>query len=275
MLSRFFYLLITSLLVMSFFTGCSLKPQAPKKIQAPKWVTNQPSDSLGYTYGIGIGKDRNDALKQALSDVVSKLGVKVESSFTHKQIVDGYYSRSVSTSDIKSNVAEIRVTNYGIEKTKRISYREYAIMLKVENQKFFKTLKSDIEQTKEDIISKIEDANTKDPISRYNIKKGLVEKSDKLLSNVLVAYELNKNFDKNKYFNFVANVKDNYYEEAQSLRFFVYGDNDSQNFVNIVKDQLRTNDFNVVNINNKNIINIKLTSNDNISSKQNILTIKL
>ncbi len=107
------------------------------------------------------------------------------------------------------------------------------------------------------------------------MKKTLTKECDKLLSNTLVAYELNNGFDKDKYFNFVANVKDDFYQEAQSLRFYVYGDKNSQKFVNILKDKLVENGFNVVDINNKNIINIKLTSSDNIFKKQSIVTINL
>lgn len=268
--------LCISFFLVALFSSCSSsKPQPPKKVQIPSWVKLQPNDTQEYTYGVGIGKNRGEALQLALSDVVSKLGIKVESSFTHKEIVDGYYSRSVSTSDIKSDIAKIRVTNYSVENTLRISYREYALLLKVDNKKFFSSLKADIERTKEDIISKLEKSNSKDPISRYNIKKELGYECDKLLSNVLVAYELNNSFDKNKYFNFVSNVKDEFYSEAKSLRFFVYGDKNSKNFVKVIQEQLIENGFNVVNINNKNIINIKLNSVDNINNKEKVITIKI
>ena len=265
------------LLLISFvFNGCSTsKPQPPKKVETPKWIKIQPSDTPTYTYGVGIAKDRESAVNVALNDVVSKLGVKVESSFTNKEIVDGYYSKSISSSDIKADVAKIRITNYDIEKTHRISFREYALLLKVDNKKFFNSLKDDISRSKENIASKLESSVEMDAINRYNIKKEISKECDRLLSNTLVAHELDKSFDKDIYFDFVANVKESYYTEANSLRFYIYGDKNSENFVKVLKQQLIDNGFNVVSNNNKGIINIKLTSNDNIANNKKIVTIKL
>ncbi|QFR50060.1 hypothetical protein FJR48_10125 [Sulfurimonas lithotrophica] len=259
-----------------FFSGCgSSKPQVPKKVDTPKWVKIQPNDTSAFTYGIGIDKTREDALKSALNDVISKLGIKVESSFTNKQIVDGYYSKSISTSDIKTDVAKIRITNYKIEKSHRISYREYAVLVKVDNKKFFNTLKQDIDQIKKDIETKLEESADSDAITRYNIKKKMSKECERLLSNSLVAYELNKSFNKNKYFNFVSDVKESYYSEANSLRFFISADKNSKDFAQVIKRQLIDNGFSVTNNKNLKAVIIKLNTTDNIASAQKIVTIKL
>jgi len=269
-------ILLAFTFVLSTFSGCgSAKPLPPKKVETPKWIKNPPKDTTEFTYGIGIDKTRDNALKNALNDVISKLGVKVESSFTNKQIVDGYYSKSISTSDIKADVAKIRVTNYQVEKSHRISFREYAILLKVDNKKFFNSLNQDIKQAKKHIESELEKSADSDAISRYNTKKLMSKECERLLSNSLVAYELDKNFDKNKYFNFVSDVKENYYSEANSLRFFVSGNNNSKDFIQVIKQQLIDNGFNVTNNQKPDSVKIQLQTTDNISSGQKIITIKL
>jgi len=274
MQSKSIYLYLVLGLIVSLFSACGSTP-APKKVQTPEWVKLPPKDTAKSIYGLGISKTRDEALSAALNDVISKLGVKVESSFTNKQIVNGYYSKSISTSDIKADVAKIRVTNYQVEKSHRISFREYAVLVKVDNNKFFNTLKQDIEQTKKNIETKIESSSYADAITRYNSKKAISKECEVLISNSLVAYELNNSFDKNKYFNFVSSVKDNFHSEVNSLSFYVSGSKYSKSFVDVIKKQLLKNDYNVKNKYTPDSIHIKLSTNDNIETKKNIVTIKL
>ncbi|WP_373071614.1 hypothetical protein [Sulfurimonas sp.] len=273
MQAKISYIFLISIAIL--FSGCLNKKPSVKKVQTPTWVKTMPKDNTKFTYGVGISKTREDALKEALNDVVSKFGVKVKSSFTNKEIVDGYYSKSISSSNIEASVEKIKVTNYNVEKSARISYKEYAVLIKVDNEKFFNTLLKDITQLEKYIESELEKTAAVDIISRYNINKAMLKECDRLLSNSLVAYELNNNFEKNRYFNFVSDVKENYYNVASSLRFYVYGDKNSQNFLKVIKQQLIDSGFNVADKNNVNVINVKLSTSDNHSSKQQIVSIKL
>jgi len=263
-------------ILLFVFSACgSSKVAPPKKVETPKWVSIQPKDTSSFTYGLGIAKNREEALTSALNDVVSKLGVKVESSFTNKQIVNGYYSKSISTNNIKADVAKIRVTNYQVEQSHRISFREYAVLLKVDNKKFFNTLKQDIIRAKNTISNSLQKANNLDAISRYKTKKAMSKACEKLLSNTLVAHELNASFDKNSYFNFVANVKDSYYSEVNRLNFYVYGNANAQNFIALIKKELLENGFNVSNKMKHNSLKVNLHATDNIKINQKIVAIKL
>jgi hypothetical protein len=266
----FFLILITI-----FFSGCLDTKPSVKKVQTPHWIKTTPKDNKKFTYGVGISKTKEGALKEALNDVISKLGVKVKSSFVNKEIVDGYYSRSISSSNIEATVSKIRVTNYKVEKSQRLSNSEYAVLIIVDNKKFFNTLKKDINLLKKSIEKSLERSATLDAINRYKIKKEISKDCDILLSNTLVAYQLDNSFDKNIYFNFVSDVKDDYYSEAKSLRFFVMGDDRSENFAKVINKGLLNKNFTIVDDRELKSVKVYLKITDNISSKKDIVKIKI
>lgn len=272
--NKLYLLVIVSLAFI--FTGCgSPKVAPPKKVELPSWIKKQPQDTKQTTYGLGIDKNREDALKSALNDVISKLGIKLESNFSNKQIVDGYYSRTITTSDIKTDVSKIRVTNYDVEKSHRVSYREYAVLVKVDNKKFFSSLKKDIDKMKKDIKNEYTNSMKLDSISRYRVKKSISKECDRLLSNTLVAKELYSNFNTKPYFDFVSKMKKDFKNEVNSLNFYISGDSNSKNFTQIIKQQLLDNGFNVSKSKKANSVKIFLNSTDDFSKKSNIVTVKL
>lgn len=262
-------------LAVVLFSGCLHTKPSVKQIKTPQWVKSVPKDNAKFTYGVGISKTREDALKEALNDVVSKFGIKMKSSFVNKEIEEGYYSRSISSSNIETTVEKIKITNYKVEKSHRISYNEYAVLVNVDNKKFSNTLQKEIKKLKKNIVNRLERSVTKDAISRYKIKKEVSKECDILLSNVLVAYELDKSFDKNKYFNFVSDVKDDYYSEANSLRFFVSGDEGSENFVEVINKGLLNKNFNIVDDPELKSVKVVLNVRDNISTKKDIVKIEI
>lgn len=275
MLNNKLHILVLVSLV-SFFVGCgSTKVAPPKKVELPSWIKIQPQDTKKITYGLGIDKNREDALKSALNDVVSKLGIKIESNFSNKQIVDGYYSRSITTSDIKTDVSKIRVTNYDVEKSHRVSYREYAVLIKVDNKKFFSSLKKDIDNMRKNIQNEYANSKRLDSISRYRVKTSISKVCDRLLSNTLVAKELSNNFNTKPYFDFVSKMKKDYQDERNKLNFYISGNSNSKNFAQIIKQQLLDKGFNVSKSKKANSVNIILNSTDDFSKKSNIVTVKL
>lgn len=273
MRTKFSYIFLIFIAVL--FSGCLNTKPSVKKVEVPIWLKTMPKDNAKFTYGAGISETREDALKEALNDVTSKFGVKVKSSFTNKEIVDGYYSRSISSSNIETSVEKIKITNYKVERSERISYNEYAVLIKVDNKKFFNSLKKDIARLKQNIEKTLERSLEQDAINRYKTKQSTSKYCDRLLSNVLVAYELNNSYNLKDYFNFVSDVKENYYSEANSLRFFVLGGNNSENFVKIVNKGLLNSNFNIVDDHELESVKVVLKVSDNISTKKDIVTIKI
>ncbi|MDY0233672.1 MAG: LPP20 family lipoprotein [Sulfurimonas sp.] len=266
MLSRYIKTLVL-LLSISLLGGCmgASAPTSPSKVEPlPAWINAPlPSDSAEFMYGMAIAQDRDAAIKAALSDMVSKLGTTIESSYESNEEVRGGFVNSSVKNQIKSGVSKISINNYEVIKSHRVSYREFAVMVQSDKTKFIKGLKQSLEMQKKEISQKYDLLKSLDALSRYNAKKELSLRANELLSNILIISELDKNFDKKKNLDFIEVKQKEFLQEAKSLKFFVSGDAKSLKFIDIIKNYLAQNGFNVVN--SKDAIEIKAKTSENIN----------
>jgi len=260
-------------------TGCggSSTPSIPvKKEPIPAWVNSiPPNDTDTQMFGIGIGKNREVAIKAALSDMVAKLGTTVESSFESiEKDVHSYYSTS-STSNIKSSVSKIKINNYKVIKSFRISYKEFAVMVETNKQKFISGLKDNLAEKKRLIQQRYDSLRDSDALIKYNVKKDLAKQATELLPLVLILSEVDKSFDKKLNMNFISLKQKQFILESNNLKFYVSHDKKSKIFAKKIKNYLSQKGFNVSN-SKKDSVNIKLSVHDNLSrGKINIVVLTL
>ncbi len=259
-------LLAFSLVVFSGCVGNSVPPaQKPTSKAIPAWITSAlPSDNAKYMYGMAIEADREAAVKAALSDMIAKLGTTIESSYESNQEVQGSYSKSVTKSYIKADVSKIKINNYKVIKSHKVSYREFAVMIETDKQRFVKGLKENLQAQKKSISQKNASVMSSDSLTRYNTKKDLAEKSSKLLSTIFIISDLDKGFDKQKNLNFVNEQQKELNNESIKLKFFVSGNKKSIKFTDSIKNHLAQNGYNVTS-SKKNAVHIQINSTDNIS----------
>lgn len=271
LVNSFLFLIFTAL----FFSGCGGSFPAPivKAIPVPEWINAPlPSDNNQVMYGMGIEYDRESAIKAALSDMVSKLGTTIESSFKSNQEVHGNYASSTVKNQIKSDVSKIKINNYKVIKSHKLSYREFAVMIETDKQEFVNGLKENLEANKKTISQKSSSLIGSDALTRYNTKKELSISASKLLSEVLIISQLDKSFDKNSNLEFITNKEKEFLAESRNLKFYVSGNNNSSKFVDTIKNYLAQNGYNVTN-SPYNSIEIKVNATDRISS--NIVVLNL
>lgn len=262
-----FKFLLSVLTVFVLFSGCSStpKPIAQKK-PLPSWINAPlPSDDQRYMYGMGIESDRDSAIKAALSDMVSKLGTTIQSSFESSQEVQGSYVNSKTKNQIKSDIAKIKINNYKVIKSYKISYREFAVMVQTDKMKFVKGLNENLDAEKRAIVQKSLILNDVDALTRYNLAKELSQSANKLLSEIFIISELDNSFDKKANLDFVSNRKKIFLDQSKNLKFYITGDNKSKKFVDSIKNYIAQKGFNVVNSKN-NAVEVKIKTNDNIST---------
>ncbi len=268
MLNRYYlFKTFLALLLVLVLSGCGSSKQviAPSPKAMPAWITAPlPSDNEKYIYGMSIESDRESAIKAALSDMVAKLGTSIESSYESYQIVKGRYSKSTIVSQIKSDVSKIKINNYRVLKSHRVSYREFAVMLESDKQKLIKGFKEDLVLKQRSMTEKLNSINKSNILTRYNTKKELSLEASKLLSEILIIAELDNGFDKQKNLNFVSKKNREFQEESKNLKFFVSGDKKSTKFVEVIKNHLAQNSFNVVG-SKKNAVEVRVKSSDYIN----------
>ncbi len=281
MLSKF-YLFVTTLLFVSMtiaVSGCagnasSATPTTKQVTKVlPKWIDAPlPSDNDRYMYGMAVESDRESAIKAALSDMIAKLGTTIESSFESNQEVRGSYSKSIVTNEIKSNISKIKINNYKVIKSYKVSYREFAVMIETDKLQLITGLKDNLRQQQKSIIQESNALKGRDSLSRYKIKKELSKRADKLLSEVLIISELDSSFDKQKNLDFIAQKQKEFLAESKEVKFFVSGDKKSLKFADIIRNHLAQQGFNVTNI-KKDALQIKIKTSRYNSGNIAVLTL--
>ncbi len=250
---------------LMFFSGCIGSSTPPSQVKPlPDWINAPlPSENSGFMYGMAIAQDRESAIKAALSDMVSKLGTTIESSYESNEEVRGGFVNSSVKNQIKSGISKISINNYEVIKSHKVSYREFAVMVQSDKVKFVNGLKQNLETQKKAISQKYDSLKGTDALTRYNAKKELSLKASDLLPNVLIISELDKSFDKKKSLDFIEMKQQEFLKEAKSLKFYVTGDANSLRFTKSIENYLAQNGFNVTN--SKNAVKIEAKTTDNLN----------
>jgi len=271
------FLLLTSTALI--FTACGGSSSAAAPVEKPKvlpaWINAPlPSDNDQFMYGMSVESDRESAIKAALSDMIAKLGTTIESSYESNEEVQGAFVNSNIKNQIKSDVSKVKINNYKVIKSHKVSYREFAVMIETDKQKLVKGLKENLDAQKKSISQKYASLTGRDALTRYNTKKELSADASKLLSEVLIIAELDKSFNKKENLDFITQKQKEFLAESKSLKFFVSGNEKSAKFVDSIKNYLAQNAYNVTN-SKKNAVEIKVNTTDRISSKIAVLNVNV
>ena len=72
-----------------FFSGCGSQKRAvvAQKKEIPAWYQHPPKSSMSELYAVGSGRDKQAAITDALTQMVSTLSVSVSSKFSAKTVV--------------------------------------------------------------------------------------------------------------------------------------------------------------------------------------------
>jgi len=261
------------------FAGCGGSYAAPAPKPAPKvlpaWINAPlPSDNDKVMYGMSVASDRDSAIKAALSDMISKLGTTIESTYESNEEVQGAFVSSNIKNQIKSGVSKVKINNYKVIKSHKVSYREFAVMIETDKQKLVKGLKENLEVKKKSITQKYDSLKGRDALTRYNTKKELSKEASELLSEVLIISELDKSFNKKSNLDFISKKQKEFLSESKSLKFVVSGNKNSAKFVDSIKNYLAQNGFNVTNSKNK-AVQIKVKTTDRLSGKIAVLNVNV
>lgn len=262
--------IILPLLLMIFLGGCmQTRPKPPKK-EIPTWVNAVlPNDTTSSMYGMAIAKNRELAIKEALSDMVSRLGVSIESTYESVEKSSRHHSSLKVKNSIKSEISKIKINNYKVIKSFRINYREFAVMVASDKQKFVAGLKADVSMKEHSIEKRAKALAGLDSFRKYREKKILMQEAQKLVPTILMIAQLDASYKKTKDMQFVDKQESTFLTQSRKLKFFVSGDRNSQAFVNVIKNDLTAHGF-VVCHHAKNAVNVQLKTTDNLHNDVSI-----
>lgn len=131
-------------LALTACVGGDVKPLPTAEKPTPDWFLNPPPDTARQLYGVGEGGGRKDAVQAALVDIASKLSVQVSATFqSHLQVTQSNYEYAERTSEkqIQSQVANIQLRDYRVERAERLGYGKTVALVALDRQALFEDLR--------------------------------------------------------------------------------------------------------------------------------------
>jgi len=219
-----------------FLSGCGSQKRVvvAEKKEIPTWYQYPPKSSTSELYAVGNGRDKQSAITDALTQMVSTLSVSVSSKFSAKTVVkEGSVnsSESLYTDESTSEVQNIRISNYELLESQSLGFKNYAVLVKSNKKKLFDGMKKEIEQNFE-IIEKertsVEHLNIMKHLSFYKKSK---ESLSSLPNTLLVMSELNTEFDGTAYLSKAQTVNAEYEELLASITFSINSNAQARNLI--------------------------------------------
>ncbi|MEA3373226.1 MAG: LPP20 family lipoprotein [Campylobacterota bacterium] len=237
------------LISLSACGGSKPAPVVTQKKPLPEWYLTPPLNSDAYLYGVGDGKNLDEAKKHALESMVAQLGISIASRFeSATEVSKGYreYLKKSTTSELKSEIAKIRISNYEVIKSDKRSYNHFIALVRSDKQSFMNGLLKELELTYGKITSQERLMASSDLLSRYRFYADASNRLNETFSTLLILSTVDKTFDDSPYLKQSAKISKAFETLKAQLAFSVEGDSDTRKFAEVISVALTDNKMRVV-----------------------------
>ena len=259
-------LLIISLgFILLFSSGCGTQKRvviAEKKV-APSWYKHPPKSSSNELYAIGNGRNKQTAITNALTQMVSTLSVSVSSKFSAKTVVreGSVNSSSAVYSDTStSEVKNIRISNYELVESQSLGFKNYIVLVKSNKKKLFLSMKKEIEQKFEIIEKEKQSVEHLNMIKHLSFYKKSKESLSSLPNTLIVMSELDTAFDGSRYLSKAQAINAEYEDLLSSITFSIESNSQAKNLVAPVAKGISAKKLKIANSSGKKHFNIVIKS---------------
>lgn len=219
---RLLYVLLASIVLLS---GCATKNRVVvKQKELPSWYMQPPVSNSTDLYAIGDGKNKQEAIANALSMLVATLSVSISSKFSAKSVVrEGRVNSSDATytNETQSETKKVRIDSYEVLYARKLGFRKYAVLVKVNKQKLFKSLEKEMQQKFEIIENKEKIQENKNALDKLFFYKVSLQSLQNLPNTLTVMSVLNDAFDTKPYLGKYDALDSKYAMYLKKITFWV------------------------------------------------------
>jgi hypothetical protein len=221
---NFLYIIIGAML---FLTACGSSKQVvvvqPKA--QPSWYTHPPLSNENELYALGEGKEKQEAISNALAQLLSTLSVEISSKYSAKTVVkEGTYHNSSDATYInetQSEVKKIRVSNYELLASQKLGFKHYAVLVKVDKVKFFESLKKELTQQFKLIETQQKSLAGKNELQQLSFYKKALASLDDLQNRLAVMSVLQPHFNPDPFVSKYEKLRKGHDALLRSISFWV------------------------------------------------------
>jgi len=243
---------ITSILiaVLLLLSGCGSEKKVvvAKAKELPYWYKTPPSSTGTTLYSLGEGKNKQEAITNALTYMASTLSVSVSSTFAAKTVVkEGRVNTNEATyvSDSHSEVKKIRISNYDVVQAESLGFKHFAVIIKSDKKKLFDSMKQEIEQEFSIIKQKKETLKNANSLSQLTFYRESEKSLRTLPDTLIVMNALNSNFNGNTYIRESQEISANYQNLLQKVSFNITANENANNLRSPVAKGLSQKNFKI------------------------------
>ena len=222
---------IVVLIIGLLFLGCASKQKVVvSKKEAPSWLIHPPKSNNFELFALGEGENKQDALNNALTFMVSTLSVSVSSSFSAKTVVkEGSINSSDATyvNQTQSDVKRIRISDYEILHEEKLGFKKYVVLIKANKKKLFQGLKNEIDQKFEIYENNEKNIQNSNALKQLSSYKKMIKTFAYIKNSLIVMKVLNENFNQKKYLEKMNSINKKYQYLLQNISFWVYSNVES------------------------------------------------
>ena len=236
---KIFFMFMT----LVFFSACgaSASSQTIETSTTKSWISNPPSDTSKYFYGLGYGETLRDAKSDALATISAKISVDVASNFSSSLTATRQSGHEDVLSETKNEV---------VSKSKQIQYddvrvkesyndsKKWVVLVEVNRDTLSKTYERKLNQVDNKLKAEWEIYQNAAFFEKLklsvNIRKYLKETD----SFFPLLHALNSNYDDSKYTSRYMKYTKEMRKAESDMIFKIKSDKNSEPLASLIRSQL-------------------------------------
>ncbi len=229
-----------SLVTILFFAACG-GSKAPQVISYPSWYLAPPANNGASLYGVGDGRNLDEAKTSALNAIAASLSTTVSSEFKKSESTQSFngsekaYHSALNT--IKAQVKEIEFSDYRIIQNQVISDR-VLLLVEVSRARLFQQQKEKLNRFSQELSQEQKEISRQSPLQKALLYSKQIAKTQKLQSMALLSKTINADFDTSPYFKQASDIKQAKHDTLNTIRVFVSADKQASVFIDTLKEGL-------------------------------------
>jgi|GEM_PF-4024835 hypothetical protein len=251
------------LLISALLLGCSSKREIviQEAKPLPDWYMNPPSNTYTHLVGVGSGTTLEEATQSALVNLLAKLSISIESSMVSQIRTNNYGYEEKTTSNVRSDVAKIRVSNYEVVASEQVRFDQFVVQVESDRQKFIESLSSEIKTGFDDIEHRISESHSDNALVRYRVVEESLAEAKDLIPVLLVLGSMDPAFESSPYHESIQELHSGVEQARRHLVFRVSGNSLSKGMLEPLKNALTAKGFIVADAKNRDgLISIRVVT---------------
>ncbi len=253
------------IVLITMFQGCGSEKRVvvAKKQELPSWYTTASRSNAEELYSVGEGQNKEDAVSNALSMMISTLSVSISSQFNSKSVIkEGQSSSNTATyvNEVQSDVAKIRISNYELLESQSIGFKRHIVLVKSNKKKLFNSMKQEIEQKIRKVESKKSVIANHNAIKKIDAYQGFRESLADVPNTLLVMDVLDSSFNGDKYLTRLEAIDKEYALLVSSLSFSVSSNAEASNLKSAISQGISAQKLKISDAKGKNHFRVHIKS---------------